>query len=195
MTKLNFQRSFYSWCSVQWFYLLLFSTNNISGIYLIVFIQDIDKTIRSKNSGKNLANFKFLLVVQNTFRGTWSCGADHSPSCSQRHVHTHRENILMELLHTVTGGFHFTVQFSSAAQLCPTLCDSHGLQHARLLCPTPTLGDRVGDGHPTISYPVIPFSSCLQSSPASGHFTFISVIFKVCIFAYLAHHENVLKGN
>ena len=115
-------------------------------------------------------------------------------SCAQRHVHTHQENILMELFHTVTVGFHFTVQFSSAAQLCPTLCDSHGLQHARLLCPAPTLGDRVGDA-------IQPSQTLSSPSPAfnlpqhQGHFTFTSVIFKVCIFAYLAHHENVLKGN
>ena len=30
-------------------------------------------------------------------------------------------------------------QFSSVAQLCPTLGGPHGLQHARLPCPSPTL--------------------------------------------------------
>ena len=52
----------------------------------------------------------------------------------------------------------------------------HGLQHARLPCPSPSPG--VGSNscplswwcHPTISSPVIPFSSCLQSFPASGSF-------------------------
>ena len=52
----------------------------------------------------------------------------------------------------------------------------HGLQHARLPCPSPT--SRVysnscplsGWCHPTISSSVIPFSSCLQSFPASGSF-------------------------
>ena len=33
---------------------------------------------------------------------------------------------------------HF--QFSSVAQSCPTLCDPHGLQHARPPCPSPTPG-------------------------------------------------------
>ena len=32
----------------------------------------------------------------------------------------------------------FLVQFSSVAQRCPTLCDPHGLQHARLPCPSPS---------------------------------------------------------
>ena len=52
----------------------------------------------------------------------------------------------------------------------------HGPQHARPLCPLPT--PRVYSNscplnqwcHPTISSSVIPFSSCLQSFPASGSF-------------------------
>ena len=52
----------------------------------------------------------------------------------------------------------------------------HVLQHARLLCPSPSrrvcsnwcpLSQRC---HPTISSSVVPFSSCLQSFPASGSF-------------------------
>ena len=52
----------------------------------------------------------------------------------------------------------------------------HGLQHARPPCPSPTL--RVYSNscplswwcHPTISSSVVPFSSHLQSFPASGSF-------------------------
>ena len=52
----------------------------------------------------------------------------------------------------------------------------HGLQHARLPCPLPT--PRACSNscplsrwcHPTVSSSVIPFSSCLQSFPASGSF-------------------------
>ena len=51
---------------------------------------------------------------------------------------------------------------------------SHGPQHARLLCPSPTPGACSNSSsrwcHPTISSPVIPFSSHLQSFPASGSF-------------------------
>ena len=68
-----------------------------------------------------------------------------------------------------------SVQFSSVAQLCPTL-RPHGLQHTRLPCPSPT--PRACSNscpsswwcHPTISSSVIPFSSRLQSFPASGSF-------------------------
>ena len=67
-----------------------------------------------------------------------------------------------------------TVQFS-----CPVVSDSlrpHGLQHARLPCPSPT--PRACSSscpsswwcHPTISSSVIPFSSRLQSFWASGSF-------------------------
>ena len=61
-------------------------------------------------------------------------------------------------------------------QLCPTLCDPHGLQHTRLPCPSPTSGVYSNSCpfswwcHPTISSSVIPFSSCPQSFPTSGSF-------------------------
>ena len=52
----------------------------------------------------------------------------------------------------------------------------HGLQHARPLCPSPTPRAYSNSCllsqwcHPTISSSVVPFSSCLQSFPASGSF-------------------------
>ena len=52
----------------------------------------------------------------------------------------------------------------------------HGLQHARLPCPSPTPGACSNSCpsswwyHPTISSSVVPFSSCRQSCPASGSF-------------------------
>ena len=52
----------------------------------------------------------------------------------------------------------------------------HGLQHARLPCPSPTPGVYTNSCplswwcRPTISSSVVPFSSCLQSFPASGSF-------------------------
>ena len=53
---------------------------------------------------------------------------------------------------------------------------THGLQHARLPCPSPaprTCSDSCPSNqwcHPTISSSVVPFSSCLQSFPASKSF-------------------------
>ena len=65
---------------------------------------------------------------------------------------------------------------SSVIQLCLTICDPQGLQHARPPCPSPT-AEACSNScpsswwcHPTISSSVIPFSSCLQSFPASGSF-------------------------
>ena len=54
----------------------------------------------------------------------------------------------------------------------------HGLQHARLPWPSPTPTPRAYSNsrpltwwcHPTFSSSLIPFSSCLQSFPASGAF-------------------------
>ena len=52
----------------------------------------------------------------------------------------------------------------------------HGLQNARLPCPSPSPGACSNSCllnwwcHPTISSSVIPFSSCLHSFPASGSF-------------------------
>ena len=62
---------------------------------------------------------------------------------------------------------------------CSVMSDSlrpHGLQHARLPCPLPTTRACSNSCpssqwcHPTISSSVVPFSSCLQSFPASGSF-------------------------
>ena len=62
---------------------------------------------------------------------------------------------------------------------CSVVFDSlwpHGLQHARPPCPLPTLGAYPNSCplsqwcHPTISSSVFPFSSRLQSFPASGSF-------------------------
>ena len=56
----------------------------------------------------------------------------------------------------------------------------HGLQHARLPCPSPTPGAFSNSCplcqwyHPTISSSVVPFSSRLQSFPASGSFTMVA---------------------
>ena len=70
-------------------------------------------------------------------------------------------------------------QFSSVQFSCSVVSNSlqsYGLQQARLPCPSPT--PRVYSNssplsrrcHPTISSSVIPFSSSLQSFPASGSF-------------------------
>ena len=65
--------------------------------------------------------------------------------------------------------------FCSVAQLYPTLW-SHELLHTRFPCPSPSPGVCSNSCpssqwcHPTISSSVVPFSSCLQSFPASRSF-------------------------
>ena len=65
-----------------------------------------------------------------------------------------------------------SVQFSHS--VVSNSLQPHGLQHAKILCPSPTSGGYSNScplsqwSYPTISYSVIPFSSCLQSFPASG---------------------------
>ena len=68
-------------------------------------------------------------------------------------------------------------QFSSVQFSCSVMSDSlppHGLQHARPPCPSPDPGvysnscPLSGWCHTTISSSVVPFSSFLQSFPASG---------------------------
>ena len=102
-------------------------------------------------------------------------------------VHTHTYNGILfshktnEILPFVTiwTDFHFSwVQFSRSVM--SHLLSPHGLQHARFPCPWPILGGYSNSCplswwcHPTISSSVIPFSSCLQSFPASGFFKCVS---------------------
>ena len=71
------------------------------------------------------------------------------------------------------------IRYSINQLSCSVLLDSlwpHGLQHTSLPCPSPTPGACSNSCpssrwyHPTISFSVVPFSSCLQSFPASGSF-------------------------
>ena len=84
---------------------------------------------------------------------------------------------LLQHLDIITAKYVFIVQFSQFS--LSVVSDSlrpHGLQHSRPPCPSPT--PRVYSNscplsrwhHPTISSSVVPFSSHLQSFPASGSF-------------------------
>ena len=81
----------------------------------------------------------------------------------------------MEHSHTSATSTGFSSVQSSRSVMSNSL-RPHGLQHVRLPCPSPTHG-ACSDScplslwcHPTISPSVIPFSSRLQSFPASGFF-------------------------
>ena len=70
--------------------------------------------------------------------------------------------------------FIIPVKFSRSVVSDSLRC--HGLHHGRLPCPSPTSGVYSNScplsrwGYPTISSSVVPFSSCLQSFPASESF-------------------------
>ena len=75
--------------------------------------------------------------------------------------------------------FNLNVNFRKIQFSRSVVSDSlqpHGLQHTRLPCPSPTPGAYSTSRplsrrcHTTISSSVVPFSSCLQSFPASGSF-------------------------
>ena len=85
----------------------------------------------------------------------------------------------------------------------------HGLQHARLPCPSPS--SRACSNscplsqqrHPTISSSVAPFSSCPQSFPASGSFLRIRwprywsfyLVLNICLLYSRPAHDGLLNGH
>ena len=77
-------------------------------------------------------------------------------------------------MHTCSNLIHDTVQFSHSVM--SNSLWTHGLQHDRLPCPSPTPGACSNSCpssqwcHPTSSPSVVPLSSCLQSFLASGSF-------------------------
>ena len=92
--------------------------------------------------------------------------------------HVHKSCLFIsptKLAQVPNNRLHGSVQFSRSV-----MSDSlrpHEPQHTRPLCPSPTHGAYSNSCplsrwcHPTISSPVAPFSSCLQSCPASGSFS------------------------
>ena len=91
-----------------------------------------------------------------------------------------------------------SVQFSHSA-----LSDSirlHEPQHARPPCPSPPPGVHTNTCplsqwcHPTISYSVVPFSSCPQSFPASGSFQ-MSQLLRIRWPKYWSFSFNISPSN
>ena len=73
----------------------------------------------------------------------------------------------------------------------------HGLQHSRLPCPSPAPGTYLNSCpsgrwcHPTISSSVVPFSSHLQSFPASGFFQWVSSSHQVAkVVEFQLQHQS-----
>ena len=95
--------------------------------------------------------------------------------------------------------YHLSHQFSSVAQSCPTLCNPINCSTPGP-CPSPT--PRVYSNscllsqwcHPAISSSVVPFSSHLQSFPASGSFSMSQFLPNYWSFSFNISPSNELSG-
>ena len=86
-----------------------------------------------------------------------------------------RKRICIHIVVYVVSGFHmYSIKFSHS--VTSDSLRPQQPQHARPSCPSPTPGVYPNlcplsrRCHPTISFSVVPFSSCPQSFPASGSF-------------------------
>ena len=104
--------------------------------------------------------------------------------CETRGQHDHLEKgMAAHSVFRVSGTQSGSVSFSHSVKSDSLW--SHGLQHARLSCPSPAA--KVNSSscpssrwcHPTISSSVVPFSSHLQSFPESGLFKWVSSLHQV----------------
>ena len=92
-------------------------------------------------------------------------------------------------------------QFSSVTHSCPTLCDPHGLQHARPPSTSPTPGVYSNSCplswwcHQTISCSVDHFSTCLQYFPASRSFPMSWLLTSGCQSIGASASTSVLPMN
>ena len=93
----------------------------------------------------------------------------HGSWCPNKYKKTRKNKIwLSEYLKLIMDMIQLTASVQPLS--CPTLCDP------RPPCPIPTPGDYPNPCplsqwcHPITSFSVVPFSSCLQSFPASGSF-------------------------
>ena len=118
-------------------------------------------------------------------------------SCCLRWLHTQRAQwvrqwlshdqalLLVKMLQQLSTGVWVLLEskknpalelFQFSRSVMSDSLQPHGLRHTRLPCPSPTPGACSNSCpsswwcHPTISSSVVPFSSCLQSFPASGCF-------------------------
>ena len=95
---------------------------------------------------------------------------------------------------------HNSVQFISIIQLCLTL-RPHGLKHTKFPCLSLTPGACSNSCpsswwcHPTISFSVIPFSSCHLSFPASGTFPLSWLVVSVGLSIGTSASVSVLPMN
>ena len=110
--------------------------------------------------------------------GCWTL-LDWWPEAITRHPWGSSKSCLLKSLNLAVASSYLMNKFISLQFSHSVMSDSslpHGLQHARPPCPSPTPGSYSNScplswwRHPAISSSIVPFSSCLQSAPASGSF-------------------------
>ena len=107
----------------------------------------------------------------------WRTAGDHYWDKVEKMLRTQITNTTAQLVFSIQGELKALLNtlllFSRSVMSCSLW--AHRLQHAWLPCPSPSTGTRSNSCmlsqwcHPTISSS-LPFSSCLQSFPASGSF-------------------------
>ena len=147
----------------------------------------ITKTLSLSNTNKNTDHYLFIFNWRMTAlqycvgfcpsQNESVMGIHMSPPSWTSLLPPHIPSDLPKLTQSTSLSFksYSKFPFSSVAQLRLTV-QPHGPQHARLPCPSPTLGAYSNSCpsswwcHPTISSSIVPFSSYLQSFPGSGSF-------------------------
>ena len=105
--------------------------------------------------------------------GTTCCP---SPALPVLHLYPHPKRQLHQVTYLCTGWISFMLLLLFSCWVVSNSLQAHGLQHARPPCPSPTPRAYSNSCplsqwcHPTILSSVVPFSSHLQSFPASGDF-------------------------
>jgi len=137
--------------------------------------------------------WEFLSTLRESeyIRNSWECGHHSVKQVSLCTCYSHLRNGVNNSTYLI-GSYGVKPKIKAqyyvllrhtmkSVQFCHSVMSnslqSHGLQHARLPCPSPTSRAYSNSCpsswwcHPTISSSVIPFSSCHQSSPALGSFS------------------------
>ena len=137
--------------------------------WILVFLTNLRHFISSRYSGYNLHFPSFCLIFRNPHLKDSGFTATEYSKHTYIHTHTYTSIITSRSVY-----MHKTLLFSHSVEsdsLWP-----HWLQHAGLPCPSPSARACSNSQpfshwcHPTISSSVVPFSSCLQSFPASESF-------------------------
>ena len=138
-----------------------------------------ERIFELEDNQQKLSNLKTRERVKKKWKRHFSCGTTKKIKWNpgtKRKRERNRRNIWNNNdweLYTLNTQF-FVIQFGHSVVF--NSLQLHGLQHARAPCPSPVPGACSNSCssswwcHPIISSSVVPFSSCLQSFPASGFF-------------------------